>query len=136
MFSVAPVAPRLWWHDIYIYYFRLYLLLIYYYTLSIPGYGNMEVLASMNRMSAITFLSFYFTSKMALDYTFNHTGPAHYNSDGSFVTHIIFAAFLLLFMIPIWVQVVTICDRLHFHRWIYVLFKNFHRIFQVVLGLH
>ena len=34
---------------------------------------------------------------MAPDYLFNHTGPAHYNSDGSFVTHLIFAAFLLLF---------------------------------------
>ena len=50
-------------HDIYIYYFRLYLLLIYHYTLSVPSYSNMEVLASMNRMSAITFLSFYFSSK-------------------------------------------------------------------------
>ena len=30
---------------------------------SIPGYGNMEVLASTNRMSAITFLSLYFLRK-------------------------------------------------------------------------
>ena len=49
--------------DYYVHYFRLYLLLIYDYTLSIPGYSNMEVLASTNRMSAITFLSFYFSSK-------------------------------------------------------------------------
>ena len=48
--------------DYVIYYFRLYLLLIYHYTLSVPGYGNMEVLASMNRMSATTFLSLYFSS--------------------------------------------------------------------------
>ena len=47
----------------YIYYFRLYLSLIYHYTLSIPGYGNIEVLTSKNRMNAITFLSFYFYSK-------------------------------------------------------------------------
>ena len=73
---------------------------------------------------------------MALDYTFNHTGPAHHNFDGSFVTHFIFATILLLFTIPIRVQVVTIYDRLHFHRWIRVLFKNFHHIFQVVLGLY
>ena len=73
---------------------------------------------------------------MAPDYTFNHTGPAHYNSGGSFVTHLIFAAFFLLFMIPIWVQVVTICDRLHFYRQFSVLFKNFHRILQAVLGLY
>ena len=31
---------------------------------------------------------------------------------------------------------VTIYDKLHFHRRIHVLFKNFHHIFQVVLGLH
>ena len=49
--------------DCYIQYFRLYLLLIYHYTLSTPGYGNMEVLTSKNRMSAATFLSLYFSSK-------------------------------------------------------------------------
>ena len=73
---------------------------------------------------------------MALDYNFNHTGPAHHNFDGSFITHFIFAAFLLLFTIPICVQVVNIYDRLHFHRRICALFKNFHRIFQTVLGLY
>ena len=31
---------------------------------------------------------------------------------------------------------VTIYDRLHFHRRIRALFKNFHRIFQAVLGLY
>ena len=49
--------------DYYIQYFRLYLLLIYHYTLSIPSYSNMEVLASTNRMSATTFISLYFSSK-------------------------------------------------------------------------
>ena len=73
---------------------------------------------------------------MAPDYTFNHTGLAHHNFDRYFVTHFIFAAFLLLFTIPIRVQVVTIYDRLHFHRRICALFKNFHRIFQAVLGLY
>ena len=73
---------------------------------------------------------------MAQDYTSNHTGLAHHNFDGSFVTHVIFATFLLLFTIPIWVQVVTIYDRLHFHRWIHALFKDFHHIFYVVLGLY
>ena len=69
-------------------------------------------------MSAITFLSFLLLVKMALDYNFNHSGPAHHNFDRSFITHFIFAAFLLLFTIPIRVQVVTIYDKLHFHRWI------------------
>ena len=54
--SSIPVA-------LHIQYFRPYLLLIYHYTLSIPSYGNMEVLTSMNRMSATTFLSLYFASK-------------------------------------------------------------------------
>ena len=74
--------------------------------------------------------------KMAPDYNFNHTGLAHHNFDGSFITHFIFAAFLLLFTIPIHVQVVSIYDRLHFHRWICTLFKNFHHIFQTVSGLY
>ena len=73
---------------------------------------------------------------MALDYTFNHIGLAHHNFNGSFITHFIFATFLLLFTIPIHVQVVTIYDRLHFHRRICALFKNFHHIFQADLGLY
>ena len=73
---------------------------------------------------------------MALDYYFNHTGLEHQNFDGSFITNFIFTAFLLLFTIPICVQEVTIYDRLHFHRRIHVLIKNFHRIFQTVLGLY
>ena len=73
---------------------------------------------------------------MALDYNFNHTGLTHQNFYGSFVTHFIFPAFLLLFTIPIRVQVVNIYDRLHFHRQICTLFKNFYCIFQTVLGLY
>ena len=73
---------------------------------------------------------------MALDYTFNYTGPAHHNFDRSFVTHFIFATFLLLFTIPIQVQVVTIYNRLQFYRRFCALFKNFHCIFQAVLGLY
>ena len=73
---------------------------------------------------------------MAPDYTFNLTGLAHHNSDGSFVTHLIFTAFLLLFMIPIRVQVVTICDRLHFYGQFSVLFKKLYRILQAVWGLY
>ena len=73
---------------------------------------------------------------MALDHTFNLTGPAHHNSDGSFVTHLIFTTILLLFTIPIQVQVVTICDRLHFYRRFSVLFKKLYCILQVVWGLY
>ena len=90
----------------------------------------MEVLTSKNRMSATTFLSFYFCRKNGTSYNFNHTGPAHHNFDGSFITHFIFTAFLLLFTIPIHVQEVNIYDRLHFHRWIHALFKNFTAFFK------
>ena len=79
---------------------------------------------------------FTFIVKMAPDYNFNHTGPVHHNFDGFIITHFIFAAFLLLFTIPIHVQVVTIYDRLHFYRQTCALFKNFHHIFQVILGLY
>ena len=73
---------------------------------------------------------------MALDHTFNYTGPAHHNFDRSFVSHFIFTTFLLLFTIPIRVQLVTICDRLHFYRWFSVLFKNLYHILQAVWGLY
>ena len=69
-------------------------------------------------------------------HTFNYTGLAHHNFDGSFVTHFIFTAFLLLFMILIQVKVVTICDRLHFYRLFSVLFKKLYHILQVVWGLY
>ena len=62
--------------DYHVQYFRLYLLLIYHYTLSVPGYSNMEVLTSMNRMSATTFLSLYVSSEYGTGLHFNVTGPA------------------------------------------------------------
>ena len=73
---------------------------------------------------------------MAPDHTFNYTGLAHHNFDGSFVTHFIFTTFLLLSTIPIRVQVVTICDRLHFYRQFSVFFKKLYHILQVVWGLY
>ena len=73
---------------------------------------------------------------MAPDHTFNYSGLAHHNFDGSFVTHFIFTTFLLLFRIPIRVQVVTICDRLHFYRRFSVLFKRLYHILQAVWGLY
>ena len=73
---------------------------------------------------------------MALDHTFDYTGLVHHNFDRSFVTHFIFTTFLLLFTIPIRVQVVTIFDRLHFYRQFSVLFKKLYRILQAVWGLY
>ena len=63
-------------------------------------------------------------------------GLAYHNLDGSFVTNFIFTTFLLLFTIPIQVQVVTICDRLHFYKWFNVVFKKLYHILQVVYRLY
>ena len=63
-------------------------------------------------------------------------GLAYHNLDGSFVTNFIFAIFLLLFTIPIRVQVVTICDRLHFYKCFNVVFKKLYCIFQAVYRLY
>ena len=73
---------------------------------------------------------------MALDYNFNHTGVAHHDFDGAFITHCIFASFLLLFTIPFRVQAANIYQRLHFCWWICTFFQSFHSIFQTVLGLY
>ena len=72
---------------------------------------------------------------MALDCTSNYTGPAIHILDGSFATNFIFTAYLLLFTIPIWVQVVTICDRLHLYKWFNVVFKKIYCTLQAVYGL-
>ena len=73
---------------------------------------------------------------MAPDCISNYTGPAYHNLDVSFATNFIFTAFLLLFTTPIWVQVVTICDRLHFYKWFNVVFKKLYHTLQVVYGLY
>ena len=50
---------------------------------------------------------------MALDCGFNITGLASNMVQGFFVTYCITFMFLLLCLIPFWVQLVTICDKLH-----------------------
>ena len=73
---------------------------------------------------------------MALDCTSNYTGLAYHNLDRSFAINFIFTAFLLLFTIPIWVQVVTICDRLCLYKWFNVVFKKLYRTSQAVYRLY
>ena len=73
---------------------------------------------------------------MALDCISNYTGPAYHNLDRSFVTNFIFTAFLLLFTIPIRVQMVTICDRLCLNKWFNVVFKKLYHTLQVMYRLH
>ena len=93
----------------------------------------MEVLASMNRMGTTTFLSLV---KMALDCITNHTGLAHNNLHGSFITNFIFITFLLLCSIPLQVQLVTICDRLYFYKHFNVTFKKLYQVFQIIYRLY
>ena len=73
---------------------------------------------------------------MAPDCTSNYTGPAYHNLDRSFATNFIFTTFLLLFTIPILVQVVTICDRLHLYKWFYIVFKKLYYSSRALYGLY
>ena len=50
---------------------------------------------------------------MAPDCGFNITGPANNTVQGFFVTYCITFTFLLLCLVPFWVQLVTSCDKLH-----------------------
>ena len=73
---------------------------------------------------------------MAPDCISNYMDLAYHNFDGSFITNFIFIAFLLLCTIPIQVQVVTICDRLHFYKCFNIVFEKLYRIFQMVYRLY
>ena len=63
-------------------------------------------------------------------------GLAYNNLHGSFIMNFVFIAFLLLCTIPLRVQLVTICDRLHFYKHFNVTFKKLYRVFQIVYGLY
>ena len=63
-------------------------------------------------------------------------GPAYHNLDRSLAMNFIFTAFLLLFTIPIRVQVVTICDRLCLYKWFNIVFKKLYHTSQVVYRLY
>ena len=73
---------------------------------------------------------------MALYCISNYMSLAYHNLHRSFITNFIFIAFLLLCTIPLQVQLVTICDRLHFYNHFNVTFKKLHRVFQIVHGLY
>ena len=52
-----------------------------------------------------------------------------------FITNFIFA-FLILCIIPLQVQLVTVCDRLYFYKHFNVTFKKMYRVLQIVHGLY
>ena len=67
---------------------------------------------------------------MALDCISNHTGPAYNNLHGLFIMNFVFIAFLLLCTILLQVQLVTICDRLHFYKHFNMTFKKLYQVFS------
>ena len=63
-------------------------------------------------------------------------GLAYHNLHGLFITNFIFIASLLLCTIPIRVQVVTICDRLHLYKCFNIVFRKLYHIFQMAYRLY
>ena len=75
---------------------------------------------------------------MALDCGFNITGPASNTIQGFFVTNITFT-FLLLCLVPFWVQLVTSCDKLcklHTLKFFTGVFMKIHCVWELVIGLY
>ena len=73
---------------------------------------------------------------MAPDCITNHMGPAYNNLHGSFIMNFVFITFLLLCTIPLRVQLVIICDKLHFYKHFNVTFKKLYRVFQIIYRLY
>ena len=69
---------------------------------------------------------------MALDCGFNITGPAISTAQGFFVMYYITFMFLLLCLVPFWVQLVTGCDKLHKLHFFNIFTGVFMKIFCVV----
>ena len=76
---------------------------------------------------------------MAPDCGFNITGLASNTIQGFFITNVITFTFLLLYLVPFWVQLVTGCDKLHkpytFKFFIGVSTK-IHCVWELVIGLY
>ena len=76
---------------------------------------------------------------MAPDCIFNVMGLADNNFHGLFITNFIFIAFLLLCIVPLHVQLVTICDKLYklyFYKHFTISFKRIYRVFKIAHGLY
>ena len=76
---------------------------------------------------------------MALDCIFNIMGLANNTIQGFFITNIITFIFLLLCLVPFWVQLVTGCDKLHklhFSKFFTTVFTKIHCVLRTVIGLY
>ena len=96
----------------------------------------MEVLASMHRMSATTFLSLTFLVKMAPDCSLNTTGPAITTAQEFFVTYCITFTFLLLFLVPFRVQLVDNLRKLLCFNIFTSVFMKIFCIWNIIIGLY
>ena len=76
---------------------------------------------------------------MAPDFSLNITGPAITTAQGFFVTYCITFTFLLLCLVPFWVQLVTGCDNLHKLHCFNIFTSVFVKIFciwNIITGLY
>ena len=76
---------------------------------------------------------------MAPDCSFNTTGPAITTAPGFFVTYCITFAFLLLCVVPFWVQLLTGCDtlcKLHCFNIFTSVFVKIFCIWNIITGLY
>ena len=96
----------------------------------------MEVLASTNRMSAITFLSLYFLSEMALDCSHTTTGLAFSATQEFLVTYCLTFVFFILFVVPFRVHFVDISRKLLcLHIFTSIFVKTF-CAWNIIIGLY
>ena len=76
---------------------------------------------------------------MAPDCTYNITGLAINTIQGFFVTYCITFTFLLLCLVPFWVQLVTGCDKLrklHFSKFFTAVFMKILCVLNIATGLY
>ena len=96
----------------------------------------MEVLASTNRMSAITFLSLYFLERMAPDYSGSTKGLAFKSTREFLITYILTFACVILFVIPFKVHFVHILRRLlELYTFTDIFVQPLH-IANIIIGLY
>ena len=100
----------------------------------------MEVLASMNRMSATTFLSLYFSSEDGTRlWSVVLTGPVINTAQEFFVMYCITFTFLLLCLVPFQIHLVTGCDilqKLHYFNIFTSVFVKIFCIWNIITGLY
>ena len=73
---------------------------------------------------------------MAPDCGSNITGPASNTIQGFFVMNIITFTFLLLCLVPLWVQLVDKLHKLHVFKFFISVFTMIHCVWKLIIGLY